>query len=207
MLGFYAGQRFAGIVWGVVIGLALSVAVIPLERQVTGTMKWCWIGLVGVAFSGTLALLTNDPRLFFLRSVVADAGFGLAMLGSILVRKPLIGLFASWVVTMPDDYKTTVEYKRTFDVLTFVWGAVNILRALGRGYLMINGSLEQLMIVNLATGWPVFAVLVAFSVWYPKRQARRFVESIGGDPDMADKILLGGVEEAYDLELLVGAEE
>jgi intracellular septation protein A len=207
MFGFYAGQRLWSIGWAVAIGLVLSVAVIPLEKRVTGTMKWCWIGLVGVAFSGTLALLTNDPRLFFLRSVVADAGFGLAMLGSILVRKPLIGLFASWVVTMPDDYKTTVEYKRTFDVLTFVWGAVNILRALGRGYLMINGSLEQLMIVNLATGWPVFAVLVAFSVWYPKRQARRFVESIGGDPDMADKILLGGVEEAYDLELLVGAEE
>ena len=108
---------------------------------------------------------------------------------------------------MPDDYKSTVEYKRTFDVLTFVWGVVNVMRAAGRGYLMANGSLEQLMIVNLATGWPVFAALVAFSVWYPKRQARRFVESIGGDPALADQILLGGVEEAYDLELLVGAEE
>jgi hypothetical protein len=207
MFGFYAGQRIAGINWGVAIGLTLSVAVVPLERRVTGTMKWCWIGIVGVTFSSILALLTHDPRLFFLRSVVADAGFGLAMLGSILVRRPLIGLFASWVVTMPDDYKTTAEYKRTFDVLTFVWGAVNVLRALGRGYLMANGSLEQLMIANLATGWPVFAALVAFSVWYPKRQARRFVESIGGDPAMADQILLGGVEEAYDLELLVGAEE
>ncbi len=207
MLGFYTGQRFSSIGWAVAIGLALSVAVVPLERQVTGTMKWCWIGLVGVTFSGTLALLTHDPRLFFLRSVIADAGFGLAMLGSILVRKPLIGLFASWVVTMPDDYKSTKEYKRTFDVLTFVWGVVNVMRAAGRGYLMANGSLEQLMIVNLATGWPVFAALVAFSVWYPKRQARRFVESIGGDPAMADQILLGGVEEAFDLELLVGAEE
>jgi intracellular septation protein A len=207
MFGFYAGQRFAGIVWGVVIGLVLSVAVIPLEKQVTGTMKWCWIGLVGVTFSSVLALMTHDPRLFFLRSVIADAGFGLAMLGSWVIRKPLIGLFASWVVKMPDDYKTTAEYRRTFDVLTLVWGVVNVLRAAGRGYLMAKGSLEQLMIVNLATGWPVFAALVAFSVWYPKRQARRFVESIGGDPAFADQILLGGVEEAFDLELLVGAEE
>ena len=130
-------------------------------------MSWCWIGLVGVAFSGVLALLTHDPRLFFLRSVIADAGFGLAMLGSLVIRKPLIGLFASWVVTMPDDYKTTAEYRRSFDVLTLVWGVVNVMRAAGRGYLMANGSLEQLMLVNLATGWPVFAVLVAFSVWYP----------------------------------------
>lgn len=193
--------------WAVIAGAILSVAVVPLERQVTGTMRWCWVGLVGVAFSGTLALLTHDPRLFFLRSVVADAGFGLAMIGSLIVGKPLIGLFASWVVTMPEDYKSTDAYKRSFMVLTLVWGIVNLMRAAGRGYLMANGSLEQLMLVNLATGWPVFAVLVAFSVWYPKRQARQFVESIGGDPAMADRILLGGVEEAYDLELLVGAEE
>jgi uncharacterized protein DUF3159 len=170
-------------------------------------MRWCWIGLIGVAFSGTLALLTHDPRLFFLRSVVADAGFGAAMLGSILVRKPLIGLFASWVVKMPDEYKATKAYKTSFDVLTFVWGVVNIFRAMGRGWLMAHGSLEQLMIVNLATGWPVFAALVAFSVWYPRRLAQRFVESVGGDAGMVDRLLLGGVEEAYDLELFVGAEE
>ena len=196
-----------GVTWAVIVGAILSVAVVPLERQVTGTMRWCWVGLVGVAFSGTLALLTHDPRLFFLRSVVADAGFGLAMIGSLIVGKPLIGLFASWVVTMPDQYKATDAYKRSFTILTLVWGVVNLMRAAGRGYLMANGSLEQLMLVNLATGWPVFAVLVAFSVWYPKRLAHRYVQSIGGDAAMVDRILLGGVEEAYDLELLVGAEE
>ena len=193
--------------WAVIVGAALSVAVVPLERQVTGTMRWCWIGLVGVAFSSTLALLTNDPRLFFLRSVVADAGFGLAMIGSLFVRRPLIGLFASWVVKTPDSYKATDAYKRSFAVLTLVWGIVNIMRAAGRGYLMANGSLEQLMLVNLATGWPVFAVLVAFSVWYPKRLAQQYVQSIGGDAAMVDQVLLGGVEEAYEVELLVGAEE
>lgn len=193
--------------WAVIVGVALSVAVVPLERQVTGTMRWCWVGLVGVAFSGTLALLTHDPRLFFLRSVVADAGFGLAMIGSLFIGKPLIGLFASWVVTMPEQYKATDAYKRSFAILTLVWGVVNLMRAAGRGYLMANGSLEQLMLVNLATGWPVFAVLVAFSVWYPKRLAHQYVQSIGGDASMVDRILLGGVEEAYDLELLVGAEE
>lgn len=207
MLGFYVGQRVGGVTWAVIVGAALSVAVVPLERQVTGTMRWCWVGLVGVAFSGTLALLTHDPRLFFLRSVVADAGFGLAMIGSLIIGKPLIGLFASWVVTMPDQYKATDAYKRTFAMLTLVWGVVNLMRAAGRGYLMVNGSLEQLMLVNLATGWPVFAVLVAFSVWYPKRLAHQYVQSIGGDAGMVDRILLGGVEEAYDLELLVGAEE
>jgi intracellular septation protein A len=207
LIGFYIGQRALTLRWGVLIGLILSIAIVPLEKGVTGTMRWCWIGLLGVAFSGTLALITDDPRLFFLRPVIADAGFGLAMLGSIVIGKPLIGLFASWVVTMPDEYKATNAYKRSFMVLTLVWGLVNLARAAGRGYMMANGSLEALMFVNLITGWPVFALLVAFSVWYPRRLAHRLVASVGGDKALADRILLGGVEEAFDLELLVGAEE
>jgi hypothetical protein len=70
-----------------------------------------------------------------------------------------------------------------------------------------NGTLEQLIVVNLATGWPVFAVLVAFSVWYPRRLAHQYVASIGGDAGMVDQLLLSGVEETYDLELVTGAEE
>jgi hypothetical protein len=48
---------------------------------------------------------------------------------------------------------------------------------------------------------------VAFSVWYPRRMAHQYVVSIGGDTAMVDQILLGAVEETYDLELLAGAEE
>ena len=85
-------------------------------------------------------------------------------------------------MTIPEEYKSTSAYKRSFAVLTLVWGVVNLMRAGGRGWMITHGSLEQLMVVNLATGWPVFAALVAFSVWYPRRLAQGFVESIGGDP-------------------------
>ena len=73
--------------------------------------------------------------------------------------------------------------------------------------MVARGTLGQVMVVNLATGWPVFAVLVAFSVWYPRRLAHQYVRSVGGHDGMVDEILLGGVEEAFDVELAVGAEE
>ena len=207
LIGFYIGQKAGGIGWAVAAGGILSVAVIPLELRATGQMRWCWIGIAGVAVSGGLALMTNNPKLFFLRSVLGDAVFGLAMVGSLVIGRPLIATFASWAVSIPDEYKSTSAYKRSFAVLTLVWGLVNLMRAGGRGWMLTHGSLEQLMVVNLATGWPVFAALVAFSVWYPRRQALGFVTSIGGDQAMADRILLGAVEETYDLELMSGAEE
>jgi intracellular septation protein A len=207
LIGFYLGQKAGGVGWAVAVGAVLSALVIPLELRTTGQMRWCWIGLVGVAFSGTMALLTQDPKLFFLRSVLGDAAFGVAMIGSLVIGKPLIATFASWAVKIPETYKLTPAYKRSFAILTLVWGVVNLARAGGRGYMMLEGSLEQLMIVNLATGWPVFGALVAFSVWYPRRLAHRYVASIGGDAAMVDQILLGAVEETYDLELLAGAEE
>lgn len=207
LLGFYLGQKLGGVVWAVAVGCALTLVVFPFERRVTGSMRWSWIGLVGVAVSAILALITNDPKLFFIRAVIGDAIWGFAMLGSLAIGRPLIGVLASWVVTIPETYKDTTAYKRSFGILTLVWGVVNLARAGGRGYLMVDGTLDQVMVGQILTGWPVFAGLVAFSVWYPRRLARQYVLSIGGDAAMVDEILLGAVEEVHKVELLSGAEE
>jgi xanthosine utilization system XapX-like protein len=207
LLGFYVGQRIGGVVWAVVAGCALTVAVFPFERRATGSMRWSWIGLAGVAVSATLALVTHDPKLFFLRAVIGDAVWGLAMLGSLAIGRPLIAVFASWVVTIPQEYKDTAAYKRSFGLLTLVWGVVNVARAAGRGYYVAEGTLDQVFFMQLMTGWPVFAALVAFSIWYPRRLARQWVLSIGGDAAMVDDILLGALEETHNVELISGAEE
>jgi intracellular septation protein A len=207
LVGFYFGQRVGGVVWAVVVGCALSVAVFPFERKATGSMRWSWVGLAGVAVSATLALVTHEPKLFMLRAVIGDAVWGLAMLGSLAIGRPLIGVFASWVVKIPDEYKKTSAYKRSFGILTLVWGIVNVARAAGRGYFVAEATLGQVVLMQFLTGWPVFAVLVAFSIWYPRRLARQYVMSIGGDLGMVDDILLGGLEEGFNVELISGAEE
>lgn len=207
LLGFAIAHDVAGVNWSVVVGAALSLAVIPLEIRTTKSAKWSAIGIAGVTVGSALALLTHDPRLFFLRSIVGDAAFGVAMLGSLLIGRPLIAVFASWVVTIPEYYKKTSSYKWSFGLLTFVWGVVNLARAGGRGYLLAVGSLHQFVVVQILTGWPVFAMLVAFSVWYPRLMARRYLASIGGDLTQVDQLLLGGLEETFELELIAGAEE
>ncbi len=207
LAAFYMAQQVGGVVWAVAVGGLLSVAVIPLELRTTGSMRFSWVGVVGVVFGGALALATHNPKLFFLRSVVGDAAFGFAMIGSLIIGKPLIATFASWSVEISEEYKATRAYKVSFGVLTLVWGVVNLARAGGRGYLLATGSLGQLMVMNLATGWPVFAALVAFSVWFPRRLALQHIASIGGEASMLDEMLLGGAEVTFDVELLTGAEE
>lgn len=207
LIGFYIGQKTGGVVWAVAIGCGLTLAVFPFERKVTGSMRWSWVGLVGVAVSAVLALVTHDPKLFFLRAVIGDAVWGMAMLGSLVIGRPLIAVFASWVVNIPQTYKDTPAYKRSFWLLTFVWGIVNVARAAGRGYYVAAGTLDQVLVMQLLTGWPVFAALVGFSIWYPRRLAHQYVASIGGDAAMVDDILLGALEETHNVELISGAEE
>jgi hypothetical protein len=72
--------------------------------------------------------------------------------------------------------------------------------------MLAAGTLEQFVLIQILTSWPVFAVLVGFSVWYPRRLARRHVADIGGDESMINQLLLG-IEETYEVELAVGAEE
>ena len=205
--GFYLAYQLGGVGWAVGVGCALTVIVFPFERRATGSMRWSWIGLAGVALGAVLALVTRNPKLFFLRAVIGDAVWGLAMLGSLVVRRPLIGVFASWVVRIPDEYKETSAYRRSFGLVTLVWGIVNVARAIGRGYLLAQGTLDQFVLVQLLTGWPVFAALLVFSVWYPRRVARRYVVSLGVDEAEVDRILLTGVEEAHAAEVETGAEE
>lgn len=207
LTAFYVAHQVAGVVWAVIVGGILSVGVLPLEIRTTKAARWSWAGIAGVAFGGAFALLTQDPKLFFLRSVIADGAIGLAMLGSLVIGRPLISVFASWVVNIPEVYRRTSYYRWSFGVLTFVWGVVNLARAAGRGYLVVAGSLDQLVLVQILTGWPVFAALVAFSVWYPRLMVRRYVASIGGDMSKVDQFLLGGLEEGHEVELLLGAEE
>jgi hypothetical protein len=207
LAGFYIAQQLGGLGWSVGVGCALSLIVFPFERKMTGSARWAWIGLSGVALGAVLALVTRDPKLFFLRVVIGDAAWGLAMLGSLIIGKPLIGVFASWVVAIPDEYKETQAYKRSFGVVTAVWAVVNLVRAGVRGWLLAKGTLEGFLAVQVLSGYPIFAVLLVFSIWYPRRAARRYITSLGVDPAVVDEVMRGAVEEAHDAQLASGAEE
>lgn len=207
LVGFYVAQRLGGIAWSVGVGCALSLVVFPFERRMTGSARWSWIGLAGVALGAALALVTRDPKLFFLRVVIGDAAWGLAMAVSLVVRRPLIGVFASWVVSIPDEYKETDAYKRSFGLVTAVWAVVNLVRAGVRGWLLANGTLEGFLAVQVLTGYPIFGLLLVFSIWYPRRVARGFLTELGVDPNVVDEVMSGGLEETFDAQLASGAEE
>lgn len=194
-IGFYVAYRLGGNGWAVPIGVALTAAVFPLERKITGRARFAWIGLGTVVLGAALALATRNPKLFFLRAVLGDVGWGVVMLGSLVVGRPILGTFARWVVPIPDAYVQTPAYRRSFGLVTFVWGSVTLARAGIRGYLVAKGSMDRFVAVQMLSGPPVFGVLLAFAVWYPRRVARRFLASLGAPPEVVDRVMRGEVEE------------
>ena len=189
LAAFYIAYRIAGTTPAVVAGVVATLAVFPLERKVTGATRWAWIGLAGVALGAVLAVATNDPKLFFLRVVIGDAVWGVAMLGSLVMGRPLVGVFASWVVPIPDVYKATSAYRRSFGLVTLVWGVVTLGRGALRAWLLATGTLEDFIGVQLLTAWPVFAGLLVFAIWYPRLVAKRWLASQGLDPGEVDAVL------------------
>ena len=189
--GFYFAYRRLGSSWAVAIGIVLTLAVFPVERRMTGRNRWAWLGLVGVAGGAALALVTRNPKLFFLRAVIGDVGWGVVMLGSVAIRRPLIGVFARWVVAIPESYVRTREYLRSFGLVTFVWGAVTLARAGLRGYLIARGSVDRFVAVQVATGPPVFACLLGLAIWYPRRVARDYALSQGIPPEVVERVMRG----------------
>jgi hypothetical protein len=110
---------------------------------------------------------------------VPTAVFGVACLGSLRARRPLMFTFAL-ELTGPDTPKgremTTLwqheEFRRIFRIITAVWG-VGFLQAAVRVVIVYNTSTGTALATSKATPFIWAAVLSAWTVAYGARQRKK----------------------------------
>jgi intracellular septation protein A len=134
------------------------------------------ISLAIVFVQAGIGLLSGSEVAFFAPAVLVNLVYGLAFAVSSLIGRPLAGTFASEMVDMPDEVRTSATYRQVFGRISFVWGAYLVLRAVLRFALLVAVGVDAFVATNLATGAPVMAVLMTWSVWYGTRGFRRSEE-------------------------------
>jgi intracellular septation protein A len=176
MLVFYVGWKLSGLVAGIALSTIASLAAYRWERAHDRPGLMARIGLGFVVVQAAIGLAADSAVVYLAQPVLVNGAYGIAFLGSALVRRPLAGAFATEMYPFPDFVKESDTFKRAFSHISLAWGAYLILRSAARLATLSNGDVDAFIVVNMVTGVPLTAFLMSWSVWYAVRYFRRSAE-------------------------------
>jgi len=154
---------------GVFPALGVAIGAVRHRRlDVVGALV-----LAGIVVGTVLGLLSHSARLVLVEGSVPTAIFGVACLGSLWARHPLMFSFAR-EFTGPDTAKGREMtrlwqyhgYRRIFRVITAVWGAAFLLEAALRVVVAYSTSAGTALAISKVTPFVFLAILSAWTVAY-----------------------------------------
>jgi hypothetical protein len=154
------------------LGSSVAVAVIfTIIRLATrSSTTQAVAGLIAVGASAILALITGRGSDFFLLGILLNAGYGAVLLVSMIVRWPLIGLAAGYLMNDGIAWKHDRPKYRSMWFLTLLWVLLFAIRLAVELPLFIANDVAALAFTKLILGVPLYAPLVLVS-WLIVRSA------------------------------------
>jgi hypothetical protein len=144
----------AAVIAAVALGVIFGVA-----RIIRGqTVQFALAGLGGLALSAYVVSKTGKAEDFFLPGLLANAGYALAYLISILVRWPLLGIIVASLRGGDMSWRKDPEQVRAYSRASWVWVALFSLRLSVQLPLYLASALTALGVARIAMGIPLFAV-------------------------------------------------
>jgi hypothetical protein len=145
----------------VLIGLVF-VALRLVQRQ---SVMMSFAGILGVAISAGLALVTGRAESNFIPGIVINAVFLVVMLGSIVAGRPLIGVVVGLLLPARADgsvvdWRADAAKRRVLTVATWLWVGLFALRLAIEIPLWLTAQVELLAGIKLITGVPLYAAVL-----------------------------------------------
>ena len=127
--------------------------------------------LVGV--SAVLVLVTGDANANYLPGFLINAGYGLAFLVSVLVRRPLVGVITG-LLTSDADWGRDPVLRRAATGLTLLWVLLFAVRLIVEVPLYLAGDkVVELGIARIVLGLPLYSIVLVLTVLVVQALRRR----------------------------------
>lgn len=127
--------------------------------------------LVGV--SAVLVLVTGDANANYLPGFLINAGYGLAFLVSVLVRRPLVGVITG-LLTSDTDWGRDPVLRRAATGLTLLWVLLFAVRLIVEVPLYLAGDkVVELGIARIVLGLPLYSIVLVVTVLVVQALRRR----------------------------------
>jgi Protein of unknown function (DUF3159) len=170
---FYAVWRLGGLSAGIIAATALSAGVLVWQNRRGQSAPLAYLTLVFLAVQALVGLASHSATVYLAQPVVLSAAWGIAYIVSVLVGRPLIGVFAQIWYPFPPAFRASAPYRREFEMQSLVWGAFSLARAGLRLSALLGFGVGGFVIISFATGTPLFFALVAWGVWHARRTFSR----------------------------------
>jgi hypothetical protein len=179
VLAFYAGWKLVGLGAGITAATALALAAFAWERRHARSGLGATIGLALALLQAVTGLASGSAVGYFAPAVVVNALYGTAFFVSVAIGRPLAGIFAQETYPFPLELRASPLFRRVFSRISLAWGAYLVVRSAVRLATLLGASLEVFVLVNVVSGVPVSAALMAWSLWYGLRSFKRLETPAG----------------------------
>ncbi len=159
------------LVWSVLAPLGLALVFVVARVFSRSTVQPALIGMGGLAASAGVALWSGRPEDNFVLGLWVN-GIGLtAMVVSILVGRPLIGVISGLLVS-DSQWRADRAKRRLATIATTLWVGLFGARLIVQVPLFLQGAVAELAIARLVMGLPLYALVLWLS-WLLMRSVYR----------------------------------
>ena len=171
---FYVAFRIGGPIVGIVTGMVVSLTVLAIQAcRLRRLDPIVLVPMVVILAQGLLATLTGSVALYLAAPAVEAAIWGVVLIGSVLLRRPLVPLIARELGVVPSRFATSVGLRRSLELLTLAWGVAAFCKAVLRLWLLSLLPLEPFLVSVTLGMTGINVVMLAISVWLPLLMVRR----------------------------------
>lgn len=171
-LGFLVAYTVTqNLLLSVLAPLAVAVLFIVVRLVTRQSVTTAIAGAVGIGISAALALFTGNANDNFVPGFFINAAVVLAMLVSLLARRPFVGLVVGLLLGDDDWYRDPAKL-RVGAIATILWATLSGLRLAVQLPLYFAGATSALAATKLVMGVPLYAGLL-WVTWLLVRTAWR----------------------------------
>lgn len=181
---FYAFHRFEQPLAGALIAIGWSASLLGVTYWRTRRIELfpgLAIPIITIELAGTL--ITRNPAFYLASAAIENVLWGLVFLGSILISRPLIQIFAELLnpglgsQEFLDQFKLSTKlYRSAWQILTAAWGVVALSKAIIIVFAQLWLPIETFLIVRTASGIPVMVLMLVLSYRFPEWYWERAME-------------------------------
>lgn len=162
VLAYFASGNSLAVAVGVALGVAVILAGVKIARREKPIRVLT--GLLGVAVAALFAAYQDDPLGFFQIRVLANILSAAAFAGSILIRRPLMGVIIGPLMGTGMRWRQDPDLLKAYSRVTWLWAILSLVRAAIQIPLIESGQLAWLGATPFLF-YGLVAITIAASWW------------------------------------------
>lgn len=167
---FVSVNALAGLSAATWAAAALGAGILVWRLARRETVQQAIAGFLGIGIAAMLARSTGRAENFFLPGIVLNLVSAAVFVGSVVLRRPLVGALLAAVERRGPDWHRDDATRRVFARATLLWAfGVYGLRVAVQAPLWLAGEAEWLAGAKLALGWPLTLTAVGLTVLIVRR--------------------------------------